>query len=328
MGEYTILVVGHLPQRLSERIRVRLDPERYDWVVVEEPRCQGDLTLVDKAAFLIVHEANVEADSIETAEQLRLIVNYRPGVGRVAKDAADRRDIPVVEVPSVALQSVAEFTVLSVLSLAKEYVRAVNKAQEGVRPPGLQPSLTTQSDYAYNWVSLETFDAVYGKTVGVVGLGTVGKSVATLLRPFGVKVLYMDIRRLSESEERELGVRFVPLEDLLQWSDFVTLHLRFNESTEHLIGRGEFELMKPSAFIVNTSRGRVIDEDALCDALANGLLAGAALDVFEMEPLPNDSPLWEMDNVIITPHVAGIPIDRAAEFEADLIANSLLEYSD
>jgi phosphoglycerate dehydrogenase-like enzyme len=222
---------------------------------------------------------------------------------------------------------VAEFAVMSMLALAKEYTRAYSDTIKQVWLPDLQPTLTTQTQYAYNWVKLEKFDTIYGKTAGIVGLGTIGKAVAKLLRPFGVEVLYTDVRRLSEAEEKELGIKQVDLEELLRLSDFVTLHLRLNEDTENFMGEREFGMMKSTAFFINTSRGRVVDEDALYHALSSGGIAGAALDVFWTEPLPSDSPLWRLDNVIITPHVAGTPASSAVQTEAELIAQRIVEHS-
>jgi phosphoglycerate dehydrogenase-like enzyme len=257
-----------------------------------------------------------------------LILKYQAGHGTVDLDEASSRHVPVEEIPCLALHSVAEFAVMMILALDKEFAKAYNDTRKQVWLPDLQPSLTTQTHYAYNWVNLAKFDSVHGKTVGLVGLGTVGKAVAKLLGPFRTKILYTDVRRLNEAEEQELGVKYVALEELLRQSDFVSLHLRLNEDTEKLIGEREFAMMKPSAFFINTSRGRVVDEDALHHALSSGRIAGAALDVFRMEPLPSDSPLWQLENVIITPHVAGIPVANTPQREAEMIAESIAKYSD
>jgi phosphoglycerate dehydrogenase-like enzyme len=146
---------------------------------------------------------------------------------------------------------------------------------------------------------------LYDKTLGIVGLGTIGKKVARLAKAFGMRVLYYDIKRLSEDEADALGVRFSLLRELVRTSDIVSLHVPLNASTRHLIGAGELALMKPSAILVNTSRGPVVDEAALTRTLGEGKIFGAGLDVFDREPTPPDNPLLKLENVVLTAHFAG-----------------------
>jgi phosphoglycerate dehydrogenase-like enzyme len=146
---------------------------------------------------------------------------------------------------------------------------------------------------------------LYNKTLGIVGLGTIGKKVARLARAFGMRVAYYDIVRLSEDAEDALGVRFHLLRELLRTSDVVSLHVPLNDSTRHMIGEKELALMKPSAILINTCRGPVIDEPALYRTLSGGKLFGAGLDVFDREPPPSDNPLFKLDNVVLTAHFAG-----------------------
>jgi len=146
---------------------------------------------------------------------------------------------------------------------------------------------------------------LYDKTLGIVGLGTIGKKVARLGRAFGMRVQYFDIARLTEDQEDALGVKFRLLRELLRSSDVVSLHVPLNDSTRHLIGKQELELMKKTAIIVNTSRGPVIDEVALHAHLAAGKIFGAGLDVFDQEPPPSNNPLFKLDNVVLTAHFAG-----------------------
>jgi phosphoglycerate dehydrogenase-like enzyme len=146
---------------------------------------------------------------------------------------------------------------------------------------------------------------LYDKTVGIVGLGTIGKKVARLVRAFGMRVQYYDIARLTEDAEDALGVRFRLLGELLATSDVVSLHVPLNSSTRHLIDAAALASMKPEAIIVNTSRGPVIEEKALARALADNKLFGAGLDVFDQEPPPADNPLFSLPNVVLTAHYAG-----------------------
>jgi len=143
------------------------------------------------------------------------------------------------------------------------------------------------------------------KTLGIVGLGTIGKKVARLAHAFGMQVLYYDIVRLSEGEEDSLGVRFRLLNELLKTCDVVSLHVPLNESTRGMIGAAELALLRPEAILINTCRGPVIDEPALTRALRENRFFGAGLDVFDQEPPPADNPLLQLNNVLLTAHFAG-----------------------
>jgi phosphoglycerate dehydrogenase-like enzyme len=146
---------------------------------------------------------------------------------------------------------------------------------------------------------------LYGRTLGIIGLGTIGKKVARLARAFGMEVQYYDIVRLTEDQADQLGVRFRLMNELLRSSDIVSLHVPLTRLTRRMIGAAELRLMRPSAYLINTCRGPVVDEAALHEALAGGTIAGAGLDVFDQEPPVADNPLFSLDNVVLTPHFAG-----------------------
>ena len=151
---------------------------------------------------------------------------------------------------------------------------------------------------------------LHDKTLGIIGLGTIGKKVARLARAFGMKIVYTDVRRLTEDQEDAIGVKFRLLKELLSVSDFVSLNVPLNASTRHMIGAGELALMKPTAILVNTCRGPVIDEPALTKVLSEGKIFGAGLDVFDQEPPPANNPLLQLDNVVLTAHFAGPTSDN------------------
>jgi len=144
-----------------------------------------------------------------------------------------------------------------------------------------------------------------GRTLGIIGLGTIGKKVARLARAFGMAVQYYDLVRLSEEAEDALEVRFRLMNEILRTSDIVSLHVPLTAASKHMIGARELRQMKPSAYLINTCRGPVVDEPALYEALRDGTIAGAGLDVFDQEPPPSDNPLFGLDNVVLTPHLAG-----------------------
>jgi len=145
---------------------------------------------------------------------------------------------------------------------------------------------------------------INSKTIGIIGMGRIGGEVAKRAKGFNMNILYCDVRH-REDLEKELGAKRVSLEELLRQSDFVCLHTPHNKETEKLIGKKELALMKNTAILESNSRGKVIDSDALCEALKNGVIAGAALDVFEPTPIPLDHPILKLDNVLLAPHIAG-----------------------
>lgn len=225
-------------------------------------------------------------------------------------DAATERGIPVTEISrGPVTETTAELTMALLLGVAWRLLEADRYTRAG--------------RFRQEQSTLLMSHTVAGKTLGLVGLGGVGRLVAERARGFGLRMLYTKRRRLEPEEERRLGVEWVAdLDELLRESDFVSLHVSHNPSSEKLIGRRELELMKPTAFLINTARGRIVDEPALIEALQERKIAGAALDVFAREPLEEDSPLFKLDNVILTPHSAGWT-DNFARKTAESISTTI-----
>ena len=224
------------------------------------------------------------------APRMRLVQLLSAGYDAVDIEAARRAKVPVSNNGGANAISVAEHAIMLMLTVARKVPwQHANVAGGRWRGNGPAPRMYELHD----------------KTLGIVGLGTIGKKVARLARAFGMRVQYYDIARLSEDAEDSLGVRFRLLRELLRTSDFVSLNVPLNQSTRHMIGAGELALMKPTAILINTCRGPVVDEPALCRALGEGKLFGAGLDVFDQEPPPADNPLLKLDNVVLTAHFAG-----------------------
>ena len=268
------------------------------------------------ASAVVVRDSDVGPAELERAPQLRRVIRIDPGHGVVDAGLCESRGIAVDVVSSVSLKSVAEHAVMAMLAMLKRLPEASERLRAGVVADGRAPGLTTQESYAYNWVGLEHFDALYGQTVGLVGLGRIGLHAATLLRAFGADVAYTKRSRLDEAEERELGIRYLPFDELLQASKCVSLHARFTPETERMFGAREFALMPPGSFFVNTARGRLVDEDALVAALESGHLGGAALDVFVYEPLQADSPLLRRPESAAHPPHRRHPLGRVVRARA------------
>lgn len=269
-----------------------------------------------EARALINWLNDIDEATLDRAPSAELIVKLDSGTGSVTA-AHTARGIALHKVESPALISVAEHAVTLICAVFKRLGIAEQRFRDGVMVDGMSPELTTQESYAYNWVGLERFEALYGKTIGLVGLGKIGTEVATRLRAFACDVAYTKRNRLSEEDERALGVRYLPFDELLAASHCVSLHSRFDEDTGIIMGAAEFALMRQGSFFVNTARGRLVDEDALVAALESGHLAGAGLDVFQYEPLQTDSPLLRTPNTILTPHTAGIPIAISLAWELE-----------
>jgi phosphoglycerate dehydrogenase-like enzyme len=284
--------------------------------------------LLREAQYLIVRDRDVDLPTLAAMARLRLVVKLDAGQGDIDEAAFRARGIAIAHAPSVTALSVAEHTVLLILALEKRLDQAMGMLRAGVVVGNANPPETRRPWYAYNWTGLQGFDVLHGKRGGLVGLGTIGRHVARLLRAFSVEVVYTKPNRLPESEEASLGVRFVPLDELLGMSDFISLHARYNPDTERLIGIRELALMKPGAYLVNTARGRLVDEAALAGALEAGRLAGAGLDVFWDEPLPGHSPLLRLNNVLLTPHVAGVPNAAQASYEYAEVTRLVSGYAD
>ncbi len=240
----------------------------------------------DATALIVRSATRVTGDLIDAAPKLILIGRAGIGVDNIAVEAATRRGIAVLNAPGANTVSAAEHTMALLLSLFR-------------RIPGAHQSMRSGEWDRQRFAGGE----VRGRTLGIVGLGRIGAQVAGLARAFGMRVVAHD-PYLSESRARERGITLVPFDRLLSDADVVTLHLPLTDETRHVIDGRRLALMKPSAVIVNAARGGLIDTEALVEALEAGRLAGAALDVFEPEPLPSDSPLRRAPNVILTPHLA------------------------
>ncbi|MFB3817246.1 MAG: phosphoglycerate dehydrogenase [Candidatus Methylomirabilales bacterium] len=222
---------------------------------------------------------------LKAAPQLKVIARTGVGYDAIDLDAATACGVTVCNTPGVNRHAVAEWAMALMLYCSRRM--AANMAE--VRKGG--------------WERYEGMDLA-GKTLGIVGLGAIGKEVAQRARAFEMRLLACDVVEDIQFAEAH-GLSYVPLETLLRESDFVTLHLFLNAQTRHLINAERLALMKPTAYLINTSRGGVVDTKALCDVLREQRIAGAALDVFEGEPLAADSPLRELDNAYLSPHMAG-----------------------
>jgi len=284
----------------------RATPEVYA-VVREEAPPELELLLLEseepaearahlaRADFLLVADWALTAADVAAAPRLRLVQHQGVGYERIDVAALAARGIPLCLCPAGTATGVGEHTLLLILALLKRLVVAHNALVEG---RWLQWGLRT-----------ETRDLA-GKTLGLVGLGRTGRATARRARGFGVRLLAHDpYVELDEATRAELGVELVGRERLFREADVVCLHVPLTDETRHLVNRETLGWMKPGAYLVNVSRGGVVDQAALLEALRARRIAGAALDVFSPEPLPAGHPLTTLDNVVLTPHVGAGTLD-------------------
>ncbi len=261
-------------------------------------------------ALLCLLTDRIDAPLMDSAgPSLKVISQYAVGYDNIEVAAATARGIPVGNTPGVLTDATADFTWALLLAAARRVVEGDHLAHTGGWK-SWGPTFLLGPDVAH-------------ATLGIIGFGRIGQAVARRARGFDMRILYYDNNRHSEMEE-SLGAEFAPFEEVLRRADFISLHTPLTAETRHMISSAQFGLMKPSAVLINTSRGGVIDQQALFQALKARRIAAAALDVTEPEPLPLDSPLFTLDNLIITPHIASAGIharDRMAEIAAaNLIA--------
>lgn len=249
------------------------------------------------ATVLILRRGAVDRALLDANPDLRLVQRLGSRPDGIDVAAARERSVSVSCLPRPSLVRTAEHALLLMLALVKRLPVADRAARAGGdRPP---------SEVAYNWAGLTGLGGLAGLTLGIIGLGEVGLLVAERARSFGMRVLYTGRARLPEFRETTLGVAYRTKADLLTEADVVSLHTPGLACHEPVLGHAEIAEMRKGAFLVNTSRGWLVDEEALCDALTTGRLGGAGLDVHRVEPRPIDDPLCALDNVVLTPHIAG-----------------------
>ncbi|MCO5131222.1 MAG: 2-hydroxyacid dehydrogenase [Xanthobacteraceae bacterium] len=263
--------------------------------------------------ILITHLAPITGDSFARAPRLKTVAVSRGGPVNIDTAAARERGVTVINTPGRNASAVAEFTVASLLAETRNLIRGHLTVASGA--------------FGREFYHLDhTGPELCELTVGIIGYGDIGTRVARLLQPFGCRILIFDPFKELTAEEQAAGFAKASFDDLLARSDVVTLHPRVTPQTKGMIGRAQIAAMKRGSYLVNTTRGQVLDYAALYDALVSGHLAGAVLDTFDPEPPPADWPLLRLPNVTLSPHIAGasrFSIIKAADMIAEDIGRIL-----
>ncbi len=272
-----------LPEEYRKRLEALGDLLVYDSVPASP---EEFVERIRDAEIVILGRYGFNSEAIRSSPRLKMISLWQTGFDNVDLEAATERGVVVSNVPNYAFDSVAEF----VFALTLNLIRRVHLADMDLRK-GI-----------FDW-RYYIGNQLMGKTLGVLGTGNIGRRVIQIAHGFNMNVLSTTAHPSIE-KARALGVKFVDMDTLLSESDIVTLHVPLVPETKHMISTPQLAMMKPTAILINTTRGGVVDESALVDALRHKRIAGAGLDVFEKEPLPMDSPLLEMHNAVLTPHIA------------------------
>ena len=284
-----ILFAPRQPEVILDIARA-LTPSGFELVVTDLGTAEFYQAAAD-AEYYLGLARQMGGEFFRAAPKLRLVQLLSAGYDRVDVEAARKAGVPVANNGGANAIAVAEHTVMLMLAVLRRLVRFHNDVVAGKWRVG-------------NFAESRVYELA-GKTLGIVGLGNIGKKVARRAAAFDMDVEYYDTARLTEDQEDALGVRFVLLDELLRTSDVVSLHVPLDDTTRNMLSGREFAMMKPSAILINTCRGPVVDEDALHRALTEGQIAAAGLDVMVDEPPAPNHPLFELPNVTLTPHSAG-----------------------
>ena len=292
--KYTLSVLDVISEDVRKVINQYLG-DAYDIRYASSYDRHEQLDLAAAADFLWAGWPKVDAEMIGQAPKLKLIHKCGVGVDKIDLNAAREKGVKVYLTAGINAIPVSEMALMLMMAVMRHIVYANinlrNKKWVQTELKGMNQHLT-------------------GKTVGIVGMGNIGKNLVKLLKGFECKILYYDVQRLSPEMETTLGIISKPFEELLRESEVVSLHAPALPETANMINAKTLAMMDRGAILINTARGELVDEAALVEALQKGIIAGAGLDVFAQEPMDPNSPLLNMDNVILSPHVAGTTLNN------------------
>lgn len=277
------------------------------WPEKTPPTKQEIINHIDGALAIITMLTDpIDRDVIDNAQNLQLISQMAVGYDNIDLHYATSKHIPVGHTPDVLTETTADFTWALLMATARRVVESHNEVQNGIWKPW-GPFVWTGTD-------------VFGKTLGIIGLGRIGQAVARRAKGFNMKVLY-NSRDRKPDVEKELNLEYVSLSDLLKRSDFVSLNTSLTKETYHLIDKKAINQMKPGAFLINTARGTIVDQEALYQALKEQKIAGAGLDVTDPEPIRPDDPILRLPNVVITPHIGSSSLKTRERMAMMMVEN-------
>ncbi|MBS3816340.1 MAG: D-glycerate dehydrogenase [Candidatus Thermoplasmatota archaeon] len=303
-----VFVSREIPEPGLKKLR-----KRYEVQVSKKPRNLTKEELVEnvagKDALLCLLTDTIDRDVIKAGDELKVISNYAVGYDNIDVKAATERNIAVTNTPGVLTEATAELAVSLMLSAARNVVEGDKFVRED-RFEGWDPTLMLGHE-------------LHEKTLGIIGMGNIGRKVAQICKGFEMDILYHS-RTRKEKVEEKIGAEYTDIESLLSKADFVSLHVPLTDETEKMIGPKELEMMKEDAYLINTARGGVVDEEVLIDFLEEEKIAGAGIDVYADEPSNANPGYYDLNNVVLTPHL-GSATHRAREGMATMAADNLID---
>lgn len=304
-----IYITRKLPEQIIEGLSRNYDVRMWDQEDIPVPREVLEEEMKEVEGLLCLLTEQIDESLIERAPNLKIIANMAVGHNNIDVRSATKRGIMVTNTPGVLTETTADLTFGLLLATARRMMEAEDYLRSG-RWETWSPMQLTGQD-------------VHGATLGIIGLGRIGEALAKRAKGFDMNLIYFNRSRKYE-QEKELGIVYQPLEKLLQISDFVCVMLPLTPETTYMIGKEQLELMKGTAVLINTARGGIIDEKALCKALENREIWAAGLDVFEEEPVSVDHPLLTLPNVVTLPHIGSASIATRLKMAA-LAAQNLMD---
>ena len=305
--KYKVFVTRAIPDEGLQAIREVADMKLWEDELPPPRKVLLD-TVREVDGLLSLLTDKIDAELMDLNPDLKVVSNYAVGFDNIDIPAATARGVPVGNTPGVLTETTADLAFALLMATARRVVEGSTFVHEG-RWKTWGPKLLTGID-------------VYRSTLGIVGFGRIGQALARRARGFDMRVIYSD-RFRREDLEASMGVQSVELDTLFGESDFVSIHTDLNETTRHMFNAGTFAGMKRTAILINTARGPIVDPAALYEALSNGTIRAAALDVTEPEPIPPDSPLLGLPNCLVVPHIASASVATRARM-AEMAAANLI----
>ncbi|MFZ0965775.1 MAG: glyoxylate reductase [Candidatus Bathyarchaeia archaeon] len=310
MPKPKVYVTRELPERGLKIIKKHFDTEV--WTEYAPPPKK---LIIEKAknvdALAPLLSDKIDAEVFDAAPKLKIVAQMAVGFDNIDVQEATKRGIYVTNTPEVLTDTTADFAWALLMAIARRVVEADKYVRTGQWKVGWHPSMMQGRD-------------IHEATIGIVGAGRIGFGVAKRATGFNMKILFYDVVPRPEME-KELHAKRVDLDTLFKESDFVSIHVPLMKETYHLVNAEKLKLMKKTAYLINNSRGPVVDEKALYEALKEGRIAGAGLDVFEQEPIPVDNPLLKLDNVVVAPHISSASYETRSKM-AEMVAENLVAF--
>ncbi len=287
--------------------------EKYEVYVYSDERFLEKTEMIElaKDADAIITQLRdpIDREFIESLQKAKIVANYAVGYNNIDVQAASERKIYVTNTPGVLTEATADIAFALILSVARRIVEADSFVREG-NFVGWKPKLFLGYD-------------LFGKTLGIIGMGRIGQAVARRALGFGMKIIYYNRKKLSEEVEKEYNAQYVDLDTLIQTSDYISIHAPLTKETYHLINAERISKMKPTAILINTARGPVVDEKALYEALKRNKIAGAGFDVYENEPILTPG-LEMLDNVVLLPHIGSATFETREKM-SEMVAINVIQ---